>query len=294
MISILVPLFNVEVWDLINELNRQLCHLNVDGEILVFDDASSNRYRELNKSISNLDRVIYRELDKNYGRTDIRKLLASYAKYDWLLFIDSDSRIIHSDYVQRYISSLNTGYDTYVGGRVYPPKPGQCNKALHWKYGVKRESLKGNKTAFHSNNFCIKKDVFEQIKFPAILKQYGHEDTWMGMELERLGKKVTFIFNTIEHTLIEDTKIFLEKTDQALRNLLLLQEISDKRKIANHVSLFSTYLYLQKAHLEFTVTLFYNVFKNKILRNLNSCNPSLFFFDVYRLYNLIVLAKQFR
>jgi glycosyltransferase involved in cell wall biosynthesis len=294
MISVLIPVYNTQVVLLINELSRQLNHLNVEGEIVVFDDHSSAAFRELNTPIRDLNKVRYEERQKNYGRTHIRQLLASDAKYEWLLFIDSDSRILNTDFLQRYISVLNKGYDVYIGGRLYPPKPEECNKRLHWKYGTERESIKGNKTALHSNNFCIRKEVFNQLKFPDFFKHYGHEDTWMGIELERLHKKILHIDNPVEQLNIENTPTFLKKTHQALENLLLLKSAVDESELINHVSLFSAYHKVKKNHLGFLVIFFYHVFKKKIAESLNSCKPSLFVFDFYKLYHFIQLSKRER
>ena len=292
MISVLIPVYNIEVVSLVNELSKQLSHLNIEGEILVFDDFSSKDYRESNRSISNLNHVFYRELDQNYGRTGIRQLLASSARFGWLLFLDSDSRIIYPDFLQRYFSSFKNGFDIYTGGRVYPSKPIECNKALHWKYGTRRESAKGNKTAFHTNNFCIKKAIFGQLNFPELLKQYGHEDTWMEIELERLGKGILHINNCVEHTRIEDTDVFLKKTEQALQNLLLLENAVDKTAMVKHIALYRSYRFIQKGRLEVVVNFIYSLIKHKIIQNLKSCSPSLSVFDFYRLYNLIRLSKQ--
>jgi glycosyltransferase involved in cell wall biosynthesis len=292
MISILIPVYNTEVVTLINELSQQLNRINIEGEIIVFDDGSSPDFRELNKSIYNLKNVSYRELNINYGRTGIRQLLAAASKYAWLLFLDSDSRIVHSDFLQRYIAVFRNEFDVVTGGRVYPAKPGKCNKRLHWKYGVKRESVRGNKTAFHTNNFCIKKEAFQQLNFPDFLKTYGHEDTWMGIELERTERKICRIDNAVEHLKIEETKIFLEKTETALQNLLWLDGFVDRKVLCKHVSLFRVYSYAKKWKVGFAVTLFFRSFRKKIFLNLNSCNPSLLFFDLYRLYTLIQLSKK--
>jgi glycosyltransferase involved in cell wall biosynthesis len=292
MISILIPVYNTEVIPLINELKQQLDRLNIKGEILVFDDYSSTAFRELNNSLKSLSGVVYKELDNNYGRTAIRQLLALDAQYEWLLFLDGDSRVIHSDFLRRYMDVLQNGFDVYTGGRVYPPKPVECNKRLHWLYGSKRESAKGNTTAFHTNNFLIRKKVFGDLNFPDFLKSYGHEDTWMGIELGRMGKKILHIDNGIEHKDIEDTPTFLNKTRQALQNLLLLSKVTDKKQLEKHVSLFRTYRTIKQFHFGFSVDLLYRSFKKKIIDNLNSCNPSLFIFDLYRLYHLIQLSKM--
>jgi glycosyltransferase involved in cell wall biosynthesis len=292
MISVLIPVYNSQIISLVSELSRQLDHLNIEGEILVFDDFSSSVCRELNREIRNLDKVYYKELEKNYGRTAIRQLLAVNAKYEWLLFLDSDSRVLSTDFLQRYISVLATGYDVYVGGRCYPSKPAECNKRLHWKYGTERESVKGSKTVLHSNNFCIRKEIFLQLKFPDFLTNYGHEDTWMGIELDCLQKKVLHIDNPVEHIDIQDTSTFLNKTQQALENLHLLKSIVDKKQLIKHVTLFKAYDRVRRFNLGFLVSFFYRSLQKKITENLNSCNPSLLIFDFYKLYYFIQLSKK--
>lgn len=292
MISVLIPVFNIEVVSLVKELSRQFEHLSIRGEILVFDDFSSSSYRKINKSLIGLDKVVYKELDRNYGRAAIRQFLATQARFEWLLFLDSDSRILTSDFLERYVAAFRKGADVYSGGRSYPPRPIECNKRLHWKYGVKRESVKGNRTSFHTNNFCIKKETFQQLEFPQFLNQYGHEDTWMGIELEKAGKSIHHISNAVEHLQIESNEIFLRKTDQALQNLLSLKKVADEKLIAKHVSLFKAYSFVRNSNLEFGVTFLYRIFARLIAQNLNSCNPSLIFFDFYRLHRLIQISKN--
>lgn len=292
MISVLIPVYNTQIVSLVSELSRQLDHLNIEGEIIVFDDFSSYTYRELNSQIRGLNFVHYKELEKNYGRTAIRQLLAVNAKYEWLLFLDSDSRILTIDFLKRYISVLTNGYEVYVGGRLYPSKPAECNKRLHWKYGEEKESVKGSKTVLHSNNFCIRQDVFLQLKFPDFLRNYGHEDTWMGIELDRLQKKILHINNPVEHTDMQDTPTFLNKTQQALENLHLLRSVIDKKQLVKHVTLFRAYDRVRKFNLGFLVSFFYRSLQKKITENLNSCNPSLLIFDFYKLYYFIQLSKK--
>lgn len=292
MISVLVPVFNREAGPLIAELSRQLNESSDGGEIVVFDDGSSAEYRKRNEAIGSLPGVRYRELDKNYGRMRIRQMLAAEAGFDWLLFLDGDSRILQPGFLRRYLSALSSGHDVYSGGRVYGKRPDDCSRRLHWKYGIDRESAKGRKTAFHSNNFCIRKDLFLSLPFPGWLTGYGHEDTWMGIELERRGKKIDFIDNPVEHTDIENTAGFLAKTEQALQNLWLLRTAAPDRLIAKHVSLFRAYQLVRQLHLSAFIQLIYASMAGKIRKNLNSCHPSLAAFDLFRLHYFLRIAKD--
>ena len=211
MISILIPVFNASVHELVQELSKQLDDGQVEGEILVYDDCSQPRFKKHNAAIGSIKYVFYKELEQKYGRVEIRKLLASDARYGWLLFIDSDSGIVTADFLNNYFRVLQDEYDVYTGGRIYQSEiPGDCSRRLHWKYGRERESAKGSASMLHTNNFCIRKNVFQQLKFPQ-LTSYGHEDTWVQIELEKDNKRICFIQNPVLHTGIEKSDVFFGK-----------------------------------------------------------------------------------
>ena len=292
MISILIPVYNVSVHSLVQELSKQLKFTGVEGEIIVFDDFSHESFKQHNNSIKSLEKVFYKELDKNYGRSAIRKLLAETARYEWLLFIDSDSSIINKNFLTNYIQAFNNEIDVYVGGRVYAAmQPAACNKRLHWKYGTERESLRGNTNTLHTNNFSIRRDIFQQLKFPEQLTGYGHEDTWMEIELERNQKKIQFIDNPVLHDGLEDTPVYLEKTKNALQNLLALTKVFDEKTVRDKVNLFNLYFWQRELGLNKFISPILEKRITKIETNLRSCNPSIFNFDLYRLYYLTELVK---
>jgi glycosyltransferase involved in cell wall biosynthesis len=291
MISILIPVFNALVHDLVQELSHQLINHHITGEILVYDDGSLINYKDKNASIGSIKNVCYKELDQNHGRVRVRELLASDARYDWLLFIDSDSAIVAPDFLNNYFRVFQDGYDVYTGGRIYQSEiPGDCNRRLHWKYGRERESVKGSASMLHTNNFCIRKNVFQQLKFPQITS-YGHEDTWVQIELEKANKKICFIKNPVLHAGVETSGVFLEKTKSALKNLLVIADIEGGKVVQKKVHLYKILMRLQALGL---TSIFQNVLRKRIKRieeNLASCHPSLLNFDLYRLYYLIDFAK---
>jgi hypothetical protein len=288
MISILIPVFNVQVHELVRELSSQLSGLSIEGEILVYDDYSTPAFKNQNSSVNSIKYATYKELDQNYGRIEIRKLLAVDARYDWLLFIDSDSVIVSSSYLGNYVSVLKKQYDVYAGGTVYQSSiPGDCSKRLHWKYGSKRESVKSNQSVLHTNNFIIRRNIFLELDFPSQLSGYGHEDTWMHIKLETTGKKLFFLNNPVLHSGLEYTESFLKKTENALKNLLVLIEVEGIKKVKSRVRLVQLYLLLEQLHLNQFVRKAIQKRIKKIEKNLKSCNPSLFQFDLYRLYHLI-------
>ncbi len=294
MISILIPVFNVTVFSLVQELSKQLNSLSIDGEILVFDDHSDLNFRSQNKILNSFENVSYTELDRNFGRTGIRNLLAQNARCEWLLFIDSDSVIIDDKYLSNYfLTIIGQQYDVYSGGRIYQPQqPENCNKRLHWIYGTKRESVKGAGSVLHSNNFIIRKEVFLELNFPPQIQGYGHEDTWMELELRTKKRKIQFLRNPVLHEGLEDSAVFLEKTKSALRNLLLLPDFFDQKKVSDQVRLYKLFYWQNRFGIASIVEALLNTRIRSMEKNLKSCNPSLFFFDCYRLFQLMRLAKK--
>jgi len=294
MISVLIPVYNWNVYELVKTLSRQLTDHSIAGEIMVYDDFSKELFKNQNRKINGMEHVIYRESNANSGRIAIRKRLANDARYEWLLFIDCDSSIINNLYLQSYVKAIGNNCDVYSGGRKYhSASPTDCNKRLHWKYGMKRESQKGSRTVLHVNNFCIRKKLFLALNFPFQLQGYGHEDTWLQVELEREKKRIAFIDNPVQHDGLEDIDLFLEKTKNALKNLLALAHLFHEHEVRRINGLYHLFCWQKELGLtRVTASILSKRIKN-IETNLRSCNPSLLQFDFYRLYHLIKLAQEF-
>lgn len=292
MISILIPVFNTEVYPLVQELTNQLKSLATEGEIVVYDDCSEPAVKNKNRSAASFDHVVYKELNKNNGRAIIRQLLAKDARFDWLLFIDSDSVIINKKFLGNYFNAIRENNVVYTGGRKYQQEqPADCRKRLHWLYGTERESKQGSKNVLHSNNFCIRKEVFLALDFPVGLTGYGHEDTWMELSLWQRQNKIEFIDNAVLHDGLEDAEVFLEKTKNAQKNLLLLPEFFDETEVRKKIRLYQAFYWIKRLGLSRIVGFILNRRMNKIEKVLHSCNPSLFFFDLYRIFHLVKMPK---
>jgi glycosyltransferase involved in cell wall biosynthesis len=187
MISILIPVYNQDVNNLVARLSAGLSHLQGEGEIIVMDDGSAPAFRLINEAIGKLPFVRYMPLEKNHGRARIRQLLAEAAAGEWLLFLDGDSEIPSDNFLANYYQAIVTNAGVIVGGRIYTTNPPQhCKVALHWKYGTHRESRqpgKKHQPAFMTNNFMIQARYFKQLTFDTGGEGYGHEDTWIGIQL---------------------------------------------------------------------------------------------------------------
>jgi len=299
MIAVCIPVFNRNITALATALSKQLLALNREGEILIMDDGSEASWQDINESIAQLPFVRYVPGTKNHGRIRIRQLLAQTARFNWLVFLDGDSLLLSDRFLQNYFDQLTDAPCVVPGGRIYTQTPPpDCGYRLHWKYGTVREApnTAGRNrqpySGFMSNNFLVHKSIFNQLQFNDSFTGYGHEDTWIGIQLETLQVPVKYIDNAVEHDGVEATKIFLAKTTNALLNLSRLQKLVPAHLLKKHVRLYAFYHTLKTYRLLWLPGLLQALMGRYIQRNLHSCNPSLFLFDVYRLHRFIEITQK--
>ena len=281
--------------DLVSTLSSQSIKLRIPVEILCIDDGSILSVKTANSRIAKLANVKYRELENNIGRSAIRNKLAQEAKYDFLLFLDGDSKIIYPDFLAKYRAVLPTA-SVWMGGRVYessPPK--DPDLFLHWKYGRQRESKPATARAqtpyyqFMTNNFLLPKSVFFEVPLDEEVKGYGHEDTLWAFALEKRGIAICHIENPILHLGLEPSNTFLHKSFAAVQNLALIVEEGKyiSTKLTRSYDLLNRYklgaLYLK------IVCPMSSVFK----QNLRSRMPLLLFLDLLKLCQFSKLKRSF-
>jgi glycosyltransferase involved in cell wall biosynthesis len=229
MISVCIPSYNCDITTLVMLLLRYQEPKDHDFEIVVIDDASMDKYKVANRSILGSNRVTYIELDKNIGRSAIRNLFFNYTKFEYLLFLDCDSIILSpNSFLRNYFDQISDKVGVTCGGRKYSGKPGRRKYVLRWKFGVRREfkmAKERSQNPYHSfmtNNFLIKRDVLEAIKFEEKLKGYGHEDSLFGYQLMKNNISIKHIDNPTAHDFTETSDEFLKKTRQGIENLLFI------------------------------------------------------------------------
>lgn len=296
MISILIPTYNYTVFPLVENLHSQCENADLIYEILVLDDASTDKNTsEENSKINELTNSNFEILQKNIGRSKIRNLLAEKAKYDWLLFLDADTFPSSSEFIINYIKSINSENAIVYGGINYPENTSEAFSLRH-TYGIERESLslrerlKNPYRSFITMGFAIKKEVFQSIKFNENLRGYGYEDSVFAYELQKKKIPLLHIDNPVIHLNLESTDDFIKKSELALQNLLDFYKTGAID--GETVKILSIYLKLKNLGLLFSVRWFFSLSKNIILKNIRSSKPSLFLFDLYRLGYLSTLKEQ--
>jgi len=289
MLSVLLPVYNYDIRKLIEDIRRQAREEKIEFEIVVIDDASTEDFCRINRSVRNLSNVCYSEEKNNLGRSGIRNKLARKAKFDNLLFIDCDSSIIRSDYIRNYIKYIGQTEVIY-GGREYSKNMADEICKLHYIYGLNREqatakqrSIEPNRS-FQTNNFLIKKKVVTDIGFNEQIAGYGHEDTLFGYELKKRGITIMHIDNPIEHLGLESNEEFLRKTREGIENLnRILQFNGSEEKLAKDITILTYYKTLKKFRLKKAAQIFFYRFEHLLRKNLLGNNPKLFVFDLYKL-----------
>lgn len=290
VLSILIPVYNQDVYSLVKSVHDQLMSLNHNFEILCLDDSSTQTYLN-NSKIDILDHCKYVLLESNVGRSAIRNMLAKMANYEYLLFIDSDMLVIDDAFIQKYLLVCQN-YDVVYGGIKYHNNCLDHNRLLRWKYGTERESLsveKRNLKPYVSAKFCnllIRKKVFSDIQFDEQIKLYGHEDTLFSLEMQSHKLKILHIENPLLHDGLEDSSIYLKKVEIASINLKMIDELHPNYALEKSIPLLSTYKLMKKYNFIFIYKIIYQLFKNGIERNLLSVKPNIRLLDFYKLYSI--------
>lgn len=290
MLSILIPIFNFDVTDLVLELNNQALAANVKYEIILLDDASTDSFREINRNLSQQNHIKYIEETDNIGRSKIRNKLASLASYPYLLFMDCDSQILSPDYIATYLNFCEEDIVVY-GGRVYSRRrPHETELLLRWKHGRSREEftaderIKSPNKSFMTNNFLISISLFNKIRFNEEMEGYGHEDTLFGYDLKKNNIKVLHIDNPLVHIGLESNSLFLIKTRESIRNLKnILNQNGYEKLLVEDIKLLVYYKFFRKSKLDLLVRLLFRISERLIVRNLLSKNPNLMVYDLFKL-----------
>jgi len=290
-LSILIPVYNCDVRNLVKALHQELIHLPIYAEIICYDDFSVPEIKKNNREIAHLDKVLYKELPKNHGRSAIRNLLSDAASHTFLLFLDSDSTLVSTDFLKTYLSVKNA--DVIVGGRIYPNTFDEVY-CLHWLVGTKKEVLPAKIREKHPyrslmlNNFLIKKEIFDTVKLNENIKGYGHEDTLLGFELQSRNIKIAHIENPVLHYTLQTNEAFLAKTEEAVKNFAWIVK---NMEVGKNTPLYKSYYLLKKARLLALSSLLYKLFSSQILKNLHSKQPKLCYLDFFKL-NLFYLEMN--
>jgi glycosyltransferase involved in cell wall biosynthesis len=290
MLSIGIPIYNQDVQTLVYTLLRQCQEAAIDYEVICMDDGSSDRFKQTNRTLQELKNVVYLESATNEGRATTRNKIAAQARYTYLLYLDSDVCICSSDFIGRYVATIQKNYPVVVGGIAYDPAQENATNRLHYRYGSLREAkpavIRSSHpySSFLTGNLLIRTALIIDLPFLAALKEYGHEDTLLCLELKGKGIPIKHIDNPVVHEGLESNPVFISKQLTAVDNLAWLMQ---KGYDMSSLKIGATYLWLKKWHLHTLFAGLFGAIQSTIYTLLKSGRTtSLILFDMLRLYEL--------
>ncbi|WP_179333230.1 glycosyltransferase family 2 protein [Winogradskyella costae] len=297
MISVLIPVYNYNISELVSEVHRQLTTSEIPFEILCYDDCSNNiEFQDYNNGINTLLHCEYHILPKNIGRSAIRNKLAQNAKYDWCLFLDADVMPKNDNFIHSYLKSIAEDSEVIYGGILYQEERVDDAQLLRWIYGNKREALSANERqknihlSFLTLSFLIHKRIFNTVRFNEEIPNLRHEDTLFSYNLKQANIRIEHIENPVYHLGLEDSKTFLKKSLDSVEaiNLFINQDLLP----SNYTRITNIYSKIKNNIISKILAYTYYKYDKAFKKNLLGKAPSLLIFDIYRLSYYCTLKSK--
>ncbi|KAB1068220.1 glycosyltransferase family 2 protein [Tamlana haliotis] len=286
MISILIPVYNYNISKLATTLHKEAISLDIDFEIICFDDHSERFTTENKTTLESLKHSKYIYANSNVGRTAARQQLSDNATFDWLLFLDADVIPKSSAFIKNYLDEIPNNYDAVFGGFAYEDQKPEGDSVLRWTYGKNFEQVDAKKRNLNpyqviiSANFMIKKSIFNQVYKQIDIKTYG-TDNYIASLLKEENAKVYHINNEVFHLGLESNTIYFNKIKASVLALIWLQK---QHKMDNHENkLLSTFVSLKKFKLNYLLSLCFKLFGTSMEKNMLSDRPNMMLLQLYKL-----------
>ena len=298
-LSILLPSYNNVCVSLVQVLQRQADALRgkldkpFSYEIIVADDGSTDAACiDANRVIGDMLHCRYLMMEQNVGRAQIRNVLISESRGDYVLLIDSDLFLCDDNYLYKYATSTaDVVYGgTRIGGEGLAMVDNEANTENlkgNLRYIYEKKAEPSHRAAFRQLrpnqeisvcNLYARRDIMEAHPFDSRFKAYGYEDVLFGKRLAESGIEVTHIDNPVLINEFEPNSVFVKKTEEAILTLCRFeQDLEGYSNLKTKVSTLGRYIPLSLFRL------WHRIIKNKEKRNLTGSKPSLLLFKLYKL-----------
>ena len=298
-LSILLPSYNNVCVSLVQVLQRQADALRgkLDKpfryEIIVADDGSTDAACiDANRVIGDMLHCRYLRMEQNVGRAQIRNVLISESRGDYVLLIDSDLFLCDDNYLYKYATlTADVVYGgTRIGGKGFAMVDDEANTENlkgNLRYIYEKKAEPSHRAAFRQLrpnqeisvcNLYARRDIMEAHPFDSRFKAYGYEDVLFGKRLAESGIEVTHIDNPVLINEFESNSVFVKKTEEAILTLCRFeQDLEGYSNLKTKVTTLGRYIPLSLFRL------WHRIMKNKEKRNLTGSKPSLLLFKLYKL-----------
>lgn len=293
MLSILIPTYNTDCLSLIQALYRQCEDLRGKDssflyEMIVVDDCSPRKeiVSILQKGVRELgtESVRLYVLSHNLRHAAVRNFLLKEAKGEWILFVDSDAEVMSPLFIDSYWNHRFKS-DIIIGGIAHPtqtPRGHELRLVYERKYAYKRDVTWRRMhpyAIFSVFNIFARASVIRNYGFDESCREYGYEDYLLGVALEQDGIAILHIDNPLMHLGIDTSEDFLKKTETAMITLSGLP-----MKMRDKITLVSYANTLNRLRLGGLLVWLIKPFEQILRKNLLSAHPSMYLFQLYKLY----------
>ena len=174
-LSVVIPVYNEK--NTIKDLIRKVDGVNLDKEIIIVDDYSTDGTREILKSLENNDKYKFFFHDKNMGKGAALRTGFKHVTGDIVIIQDADLEYDPNEYEKLIVPILEGNADVVFGSRFLT---GQHRVLLFWHYlGNKLLTTLSNMftnlnlTDMETCYKVFKKEVLNEINFKS--NRFGFE-----------------------------------------------------------------------------------------------------------------------
>jgi GT2 family glycosyltransferase len=249
-LSVLIPFLRDDPGQLIDALDREARVLDDKVELILLDDGTADPRLTLKVArtlaCARLPARLI-TLTANEGRARGRNRLASHARSDHFLFLDSDMRPDHERFLQVWLDLIvQVDPPMAFGGFSLNTAPRDRAFAVHRRLSATRECLSAAERALSpekhvfTSNLMIRRDVFESEAFDAGFTGWGWEDVEWAM---RVGRRfpILHVENSATHLGLDTAEALAGKYEQSIANFA--------RVVARHPEVVGAYPSYRAARL---------------------------------------------
>lgn len=254
MLSVLIPFFRDDPVRLLAALDREAP--GGEAEIVVLDDGGGDdtlarRVADATQRLALPARFV--RLSANIGRARGRNRLATHARGEWFLFLDSDMLPDRARFLADYLALIAAEAPAVAfGGFSVDQAPPHRAHALHRRMAIQSDCapvhvrrMAPEKHVFTSN-LLVRRDVFETEVFDEGFTGWGWEDVEWAMRVIR-RHKIWHIDNPATHLGLDAAGSLLAKYEQSAANFARV--VARHREIVEHYPSYRAARLLKRAPL---------------------------------------------
>ena len=227
ILSVLIPFLREDPSRLLLALDREAADLAGRVELVVLDDGSADPAltEAVTRTVAGLTLPArFVRLSANIGRSKGRNRLATHARGEWFLFLDSDMLPDGPRFLSAYIDLIECEAPAVAfGGFSVLQAPPNRAHALHRRMALRSDCAPAalrrhapEKYVFTSN-LLVRRDVFETEIFDEGFAGWGWEDVEWAMRVAR-RHPISHVDNTATHLGLDTAGAIAAKYEQSAAN----------------------------------------------------------------------------